>query len=305
MEYNETDYDYNDYPQPEQSASTKGLKIGIVVLLVALIALGFSYWQQVQELKVNEEELLIEKDTLTSRLSVLMGEMGSLRIDNDTMNAALVAQRHYADSLFTTLKKQKSINRSQLRAYQAELGTLRTALRGYVHQIDSLNQLNQKLVGENIKFRKEISGLRTRTEAAEETSTELANKVARAAVVRARDINLVALNKKGKPVSKAKQAEQLVVNCILSANEVASSGPRTVYVRVSTPDGDLLSSNTRGTFTIDGESKPFSASREVEYDGSDLPVSVYVDAADLYPGGYSVFVYFDGMLVGTNEIILK
>lgn len=305
MEYNETDYDYNDYPQPEQSASTKGLKIAIATLIVVLIALSVLYYQQVQELKVNEEELLIEKDTLTNRLSTLMSEMGTLRIDNDTMNAALIAQRQYADSLFTALKKQKTINRSQLRAYQAELGTLRTAVRGYVRQIDSLNQLNQKLVGENIKFRREMAGLRTRTEAAEETSTELANKVARAAVVRARDINLVAMNKRDKPVSKAKQAEKLVVNFILSANDVAQYGSRPVYVRIATPDGDLIASEGRGSFTIDGETKAYSAKRDVDYDGSDLPVSVYVNAADLYPGGYSVFVYFDGMLVGTNEIILK
>lgn len=305
MDYNETDYDYNDYPQQEQSGSVKGLKIAIVILIVILAAISFQYWRQVQDLRGSEEELLIEKDTLTNRLTALMGEMGNLRIDNDTMNVALAGQRHMADSLMQALKKEKSMSYRRLKQYERELGTLRTAMQGFVRQIDSLNQLNQKLVGENMKFRKEMAGLKTRTEAAEETASEQANKLKRASVIKARDISLVALNKRDKPVSKAKQAEKLVASCVLSANEVSIPGERPVYVRIITPDGDMIGGQGNGTFTVDGETKSYSAMRNIDYQGDDIPVSVFVDTEGLYAGKYTVMVYIDGFLIGMNDIILK
>ena len=127
MEYNETDYDYNDYPQqPEGGSSIKGLKIAIIILLAVLAVISFFFWRQVQELKQNEAGLTEERDTLTNRLTVLLGEMGQLKVDNDTMNVALMQQRHIADSLLDRLKKERNWNYSKIKKYERELGTLRT-----------------------------------------------------------------------------------------------------------------------------------------------------------------------------------
>lgn len=50
---------------------------------------------------------------------------------------------------------------------------MRTVMEGYIHQIDSLNTLNQKLVNENITYRKEITSARLRADMAEEGSGTL------------------------------------------------------------------------------------------------------------------------------------
>lgn len=305
MEYNENDYDYNDYPQQEGGGAAKGLKIAIAILLVVLAAISFLYWRQVQNLKMSEVGLTEERDTLTNRLSVLMGEMGDLKIDNDTMNIALMTQRHAADSLMTRLKQERGWNYSKIKKYERELGTLRTAMQGFVRQIDSLNRLNQQLVGENLRFKKEVSSLRMRTEAAEEMNTELGNKVKRGSQLRAREVVLLATNKKNKVVAKAKQVEKLVTEFVLAANDLSIPGERTVYVRIITPDADILGSPDNGRFTFSGESIPYSAKRAVDYQGEDLPMSIYYDATGLYPGQYTVMVYVDGQMIGQSDIILK
>lgn len=305
MEYQETDYEYDQNPSGQSNNSIKGLKIAIVILIIILAAISFRYWQQVQELKGNEADLIVERDTITNRLEALMGEYGAIKFDNDTLNQNLALERHKADSLVTRLKKERSLSLSKLKKYEKELSTLRTTMRGFVRQIDSLSRLNQKLVGENIKYRKEISTYKTRTEMAEETATELNQKVQRGSVIKARDITLRAMRKNNKEASKARQAERLVVGLTLAANDLAKPAERTVYVRIISPDGYDMVESANTMFSFEGQMIPFTASRMVDYQGDDLNVSVYYNGGGLIPGKYTVLVYMDGFMVGSNEIILK
>ncbi len=301
MEYNENDYDYNDYPRQEGDSSTKGLKIAIIILLVILAAVTFLFWRQVQAEKAQNAELLVDKDTLTNRLSVLMGEMGDLKTDNDTMSVALMQQRMVADSLMTRLKKERSWNYSKIKKYERELGTLRTAMQGFVRQIDSLNRLNTLLAGENVRMKREMTSLRLRTEQAQ----ELNNKVKRGSQLRAREVTLLSY-KRNKANNRAKQVDKLVTEFVLAANELAIPGERTVYIRIVMPDSEILGSPDGGRFTFAGESIPYSAKRAVDYQGDDLPMSIYYeDVKGLYPGQYGVMVYVDGQMVGQSDLVLQ
>ncbi|MEG0033194.1 MAG: hypothetical protein RR689_02695, partial [Mucinivorans sp.] len=194
----------------------------------------------------------------------------------------------------------------KIKRYERELGTLRSTLRGFVRTIDSLNQLNQRLVGENVAFRREISNLRTTTEAAKETASELNNKIKRGSVIRARDITLRAVNRRNKDVTKARQTDRLITSFVLAANDLATPGVRTVYVRIISPDGYDMAESQNSMFEFEGTRIPYSASRDnIDYQCEDLPVSVLYNGTGLTSGQYTVMVYMDGMLIGSNVIILK
>ncbi len=304
MDYQDHDqYDYE--PQPTGSQAANGLKIAIVILLVVLGGISFMYWRSVQQDAAEIEAMKSDLDSIGVQYGMLIGDMDSLQFDNDTLNANLVEQRHIADSLMSKLKSERSINYNKLKAYERELGTLRTTMRGFVRQIDSLNQLNQKLTGENLAFRREITNLRTSTEAAQETAAELNSKIKRGAVIRARDITLRAVNSRGKDVTRARTAHQLVTTFILAANELAEPGNRNVYVRIISPDGYDLAKSQNSLFEFEGTNIPYTEVREIDYQGEDLPVSVYYQGDGLTAGQYTVHVYMDGHMVGSNVIILK
>lgn len=304
MEYNENDYDYNDYPRQEGDSSTKGLKIAIVILLIILAAVTFLFWRQVQAEKAQNQELMVDKDTLTNRLTVLLGEMGDLKTDNDTMSVALMNQRHVADSLLDRLKKERSWNYSKIKKYEKELGTLRATMQGFVRQIDSLNRLNKLLAGENVRMKREMTSLRLRTEQAEEMNQELNNKVKRGSQLRAREVALHTY-KRNKQTNKAKQVDKLVTEFVLAANELAIPGERTIYIRIIMPDSEILGAHDGGHFTFAGESIAYSAKRVVDYQGDDLPMSIYYeDVKGLYPGQYGVMVYADGQMIGNSDVVL-
>lgn len=304
MDYQEQeDYGY-DQPQ-QQGSATGGLKIAIVILLIVLAAVSVLYWQSVRRDAAEVAAMQTDMDTITAQYSRLMTEMDGMEFANDTLNANLESQRHKADSLMGRLKRERSVNYSKIKQYERELGTLRSTLQGFVRTIDSLNTLNRRLVGENVAFRKEISNLRTTTEAAQETASELNSKIKRGAVIRARDIMLRAVNRRDKEVTKAKQADRLTTTFVLAANELAIPGERTVYVRIISPDGYDLAESQNSMFEFEGSNIPFSASRRVDYDGNDLDVSIYYNGSGLTAGQYTVMVYMDGHLIGSNVIILK
>lgn len=288
--------------QPQENKSIKGYQIVVVIMIVILAALSFMYFKQVRELKA---EYQIEKDTLTNRLTNLMFDYDNIRTTNDTISHSLEMQRGKADSLMTRLSKERSLNRSKIKQYENELGTLRTVMRGFVKQIDSLNTLNTKLIGENVEYRKQVTTERLRADKAEEKADELDVKVRKGAVIRARDIALLALNERDKDVTRASRAARLRIDFVLSGNELSKPGSRNVYVRLTGPDGYILANSANALFSYEGDRISYSATREIDYQNQDLPVSIYYNGSGITGGKYKVAVYMDGYLIGSNEIVMR
>ena len=144
---------YGGYP-PQQTPpqkSIKGLKIMIVILAVILGALSVLYFTQVKQMQADYAEA---RDTLTARLTMMLANYDTLSTENDTLAQHLTTERFKADSLLETLKNERVLTRRKIKDYEKRLGYMRTVMEGYIHQIDSLNTLNQKLVNENITYRK-------------------------------------------------------------------------------------------------------------------------------------------------------
>ena len=251
------------------------------------------------------ELLVIDRDSIQNNLSDLMTEFDGLQIANDSISANLDAERLRADSLMQRLKKERSWNLSKIKQYEKEVGTLRSIMTGYLRQIDSLNTLNKKLIDENVSFRKEISTATLRAEVAEEKAAELDNKVRQGSVLSARGIRLVALNAKNKEVSRVKNADRLRTDFVLTANALATPGDKTVYVRITAPDGYVISNESVPTFEYEGERLTYSASREVDYQNEDLGIGIFCNGSGFTAGTYTVQLYCDGRLIGESEIPMR
>ena len=254
---------------------------------------------------LDNQLLQSDRDSIQNDLGRLMDDYDNLRISNDTISANLDFERQRADSLMTRLKKERSWNLAKIKQYEKEVGTLRTIMRGYLHQIDSLNSLNKQLIRENVSYRKEISSANLRAEVAEEKAAELNNKVRVGSVVRARDIRLTALNAKSKEVSRIRNAQRLRTDFVLSANELATPGERTIYVRITSPDGYVLTTEAMPTFEFEGERLSYSASRSVDYQNQDLAVGIFFNSSGFAAGTYLVQLYCDGYLIGSSEIAMR
>ena len=303
-DYDDTRYD-DEYGYEDQQAvdnkAVRGYRIVIIILAVILVALSVVYFNMHREQQA--EYVLLEQDRtrIQGDLDSLIVSFDDLKVKNDSMTANL----EEANKLMDQLKNERRLNYAKIRAYEKELGTLKTIMKSYLRQIDSLNTVNQKLTKENVSYKKQISTQKLRAEMAEERAEELTNKVRAGAVIRARSITLKPLNGKGKEITRVQKAERLYVDFALSANDLAEPGNRPVYVCVTSPEGYLIANSAAATFMFEGEPKVYSEVREVDYDCSDLGVGIYVSGNGFTAGTYTVEIYVDGHLAGTNQIVMK
>ena len=291
--------------QPDAGKSIRGYRIVIIILSVILVAISALYFSIHHQQMLDNELLRADRDSIQSDLGRLMDDYDNLQISNDSISRGLDIERERADSLMTRLKKERSWNLAKIKQYEKEVGTLRSIMKGYVRQIDSLNTLNKQLIKENVGYRKEISSAKLRAEMAEEKAAELDNKVKVGSVLRARDIRLAGLNDRGNAVSRVKNASRLRVDFVLSANELATPGNKAVYVRITSPDGYVLTTEQMPTFEFEGERLSYSAMREVDYQNQDLEVGIYFNSTGFAPGTYSIELYCEGRLIGQNQVVMK
>jgi hypothetical protein len=310
MADNKYDYDYeddryDDYDTPDVDAAVKksirGYRVVIVLLAVILAGISALYFNINRQQQRDFELLKVDRDSIQSDLTHLINEYDSLKFTNDTIAAKLVE----ANEMMEQLKRERRWNYAKIKEYEKEVGTLRSVMRNYLKQIDSLNSLNKKLVAENVSYRKEISTANLRADVAEEKASELANKVRQGAVLRARSIGMVALNSRENEVSRVKNAAILRVDFAITPNELAAPGNRKVYLCIKSPDGYLLTSESMPTFEYQGLNMGYSAVREVDYQNEDVEVSIYYHGSGFTEGQYSIELYTDGNLIGSGSVSMR
>ena len=303
--YDNTEFEEDYTPRPDSGKSIRGYRIVIIILSVILVAISALYFSIHRQQMLDNELLRADRDSIQNDLGRLMEDYDNLHVANDSISASLDIERGRADSLMNQLRKERRWSLAKIKQYEKEVGTLRTVMRGYLHQIDSLNSLNQKLITENISYRKEISSATLRAEMAEEKAAELDNKVRAGAVIKARGIRLTGLNARNKEVSRIRNAERVRVDFVLTANELTTPGNKAVYMRLTSPDGYVLTTEAMPTFEYEGERLSYSAMREVDYQNQDLEVGIYFDSSGFAAGTYLVQLYCDGYMIGSAEIAMR
>ena len=234
-EYNDYDdarYDdeYDDYGQEHvDNKAVRGYRIVIIILAVILVALSVVYFNMHRQQQAEYQLLEEDRTKIQGDLDSLIVSFDDLKIQNDSIAANL----EEANKLMEQLKNERRLNYAKIRAYEKEVGTLRTVMQGYIRQIDSLNNINQKLTKENISYKKEISTAQLRAEMAEERAEELNNKVRVGSVIRTRSIGILPLNAKSKEVTRVKNAARLRIDFVLGANELADPGNKTIYACIT------------------------------------------------------------------------
>ena len=290
----------------EKQNKSGGLKTATVILAIAALALAGCLawiWNQKSSL-VNELEG--EKAELTQQLLNLQSDFDSLNSDYENINSQLDTSREQVALLIEKLSKTEATNRAKIRQYEKELGTLRTIMRSYIVQIDSLNTLNKRLTADAAAARKEAAESRQANENLTRQVENLSGQVAAGAVIKARGLRLAAYNGSDKETDRSSRVQYFVATLSLVENEIAERGPVRVYVRVKDPNGIILLNNASTDFTYGGETLSASASREIDYEGQEVELSIYVkDVGELGKGIYTVEAYTGQSSLGRAELMLR
>ena len=275
----------------------------IAVVLMLAGALAYVWWDKTG--LVNE--LNIEKEELTSQMIALQNDYATLSSDYDAINSQLDSSREEVSQLIERIKKTEATNRSKMRQYEKELGTLRSIMRNYIVQIDSLNTLNKKLTADAAAARREAAEIRKQSEELSKTVENLTGRVAVGAVIKARGLKLEAFNASDKVTDRSSRVVRLIASLSLVENDLAEKGPVRVYIRVKDPEGILLTNSSQRTFSVDGGDPMISTtSREVDYQGKEIDLGIYVnDIPSFIKGIYTVEAYTEQTKLGEAELMLR
>ncbi len=285
------------------SNTAKTVMIALIALCVALgAALAYIWLSKASLVK----DLNVEKEELTEQIIALQGDYENLSSDYENINVQLDSSREEVAQLVERIQQTEATNRAKMRQYEKELGTLRSIMRNYIVQIDSLNTLNHQLTAEAAAARQEAATSKRENEALSQQVEALTGQVAAGSVIKARGLRLEAMNSSDKTTDRSSRVIRLITSLSLVENELAPKGPVRVYIRVYNPEGQLLVNSYSIPFTVDGERMEASASREVDYNGKEVEMSIYLnEIPEFHKGIYSVEAFTEQGLLGSAELLLR
>lgn len=283
-------------------------KIWIPIALVGLLLLGgiaYLYRSLDEQKKVNQDmqelaeldkkEMQNEYEQFAQQYSEMMTQ-----INNDSIVEQLTQEQLKTQRLLEELRNVRASDAREITRLKKELATCRAVIRSYVLEIDSLNRLNQNLTAENTRVRGQYEEATRRIESLNTEKSSLSEKVAIAAQLDAVGISMSLNDKKGKSTKKIEKAKNLQVNFSIAKNVTASNGVKTLYVRIQTPNGQVLTNG--GTFDYENRSLQYSMKKQVEYTGNETPVSMFWNISEfLSEGTYKVSIFADGHMIGSRS----
>ncbi len=284
-------------------------KVWIPIALVGLLLLGgiaYLYRSLDEQKKVNQDmqELAeLDKKEMQNEYEQFAQQYSEMKtqINNDSIVEQLTQEQLKTQKLLEELRNVRATDAREITRLKKELATCRAVIRSYVLEIDSLNRLNQNLTAENTRVKGQYEEATRRIESLNTEKSSLSEKVAIAAQLDAVGISMSLNDKKGKSTKKIEKAKNLQVNFSIAKNVTASNGVKTLYVRIQTPNGQVLTNG--GTFDYENRSLQYSMKKQVEYTGNETPVSMFWNISEfLSEGTYKVSIFADGHMIGSRSI---
>ena len=276
----------------------------VVVIILILAVVYFVRKSNEKETEITEmlEQMNFEKQQVEKEYTDLALEFDgyTTNIKNDSLIQLLQDEKVKVQQLLDELRVTKSTNARRIAQLRAELAAVRRVMIQYVNQIDSLNVMNKVLKTENVEVQKKYKAAAQTVEELSKEKESLSEVVTRASMLEVTNFSMVPLNSKNKKTNWHSQTENLQFNFTLPKNVTAQTGEKTIYLRITRPDDDVLTKNPGNTFPFENKNIAYSAAKKIEYTGEAVSDALYWKVGEILPKGtYRVDFFADGNRIGS------
>lgn len=285
-----------------------------VILGVLVVLLGVLTFMVTQKEGVNQG---LRKD-----IAVKESQIKKTNSDLDSLNRELQAKIEEVQKLggdTTVLREmQRQLQRDiyQVRAAKendgAQIQELNEKIKLYMAQLKEKDTEIDRLMEERDRLNKTNTGLRTQISKNQDSLSkidavrkDLADKVSSAQILRAEQILLFSIDKKGREEEndafKAKKVDMLGVEFNIGDNKVAKKENKVIMLRVIDPNGNPLSDPATGggSITLNGKQTVYSMKQSFLFDNNKPKVEFrWKPANRLVSGSYTVEIYCEGFKIG-------
>jgi hypothetical protein len=285
----------------------------ILISLLVVIIGGLVYWNLSQRHELNEivEQMAIEKEELQEEyedLAIQFDGYQNMEIRNDSLQDLLSREQQRVQDLLEELRQTKASNARKIAELKKELATVRTVMKDYVRQIDSLNATNARLTVENQRVHKENQEVKTRNEHLTQQNTQLTETVTRASMLEITSCVVTTLNKNDHKTKMASHIRKLQFDFVIAKNITCTPGIKDLYARIMDPEGILLGEDENRVFPFENEEIAYSLTQQFEYSGDAYAGTCYCTLSEGYEipkGFYTIDFFCDGNLIGSFPFQIK
>lgn len=287
----------------------------IVGALVALAIVSFFVFyakKQIDDAKAANEQLMLQNEQLQLKQEYenLSAEFKNYEsqtqfLNNDSLLIKYGEAKDKVEKLLTELRTQRITSNKRIKELQGEIETLRGIMRHYVQVIDSLGRENAGLRAENEKIRTQNRQLTSQVTQATKENEDLSKRMTLAEKLNVSGVELTALKSNGKTEKRITKAKQLKVSFTIPQNNSTPVGEKTIYMRITSPEGFLLGEN--GTFPFEGGNVPYTERKTFEYEGQEIPdMAIYWNVnTTLNAGTYTVELFLDDYRLASRNFTFK
>ncbi len=302
--------------QPEEKKSNN--KLFLVLLALLLIGNGIFFWLWLQErgrantVVVEKQNVVVERDNVKADLLDLQKQYATLQTSDKGLQEDLDAKRTQIADLIEQAEKHKN-DSYIISKLQKETETLRKIMKHFVVEIDSLNTLNKTITAEKEKVTSDLHTEKEKTTKLSKDKEALQSTVNIGSVLKAENSTATGVKfksggKKEVETTKASRVERIKVSFVLGENRIAKKGSRSVYIRITTPDGKELckSPDEDNMVKFNGGKGFYAAKQDISYNNEDTAVNVFCPSPNPFIAGkYLIDIICDDVVVGNTSITLK
>ena len=290
--------------------TTKVVLISLVaVLAIVSLLLVWMNLQQKTEMKEMVEIMEFEKEQLEDeyeQLAIQFDGFQTQDIHNDSLVELLAKEQQRVQDLREELRITKVTNARRIAELKKELATVRQVMVSYVHQIDSLDRTNKRLVAENQQVKQQYQEAARQAQQLEKERTQLAEVVSRASMLEISDFQMIPLNKRDRKTTIYNQIQKLQFDYTVGRNITNEPGMKTLYMRITRPDGEVMQKSVNDVFHFENSEIAYSVSKDFEYAGEEISGSLYWLVEEiLQVGWYNADFFVDGELIGSFPFQIK
>ncbi len=295
-----------------ESKKSKLPVILIVVIALLLGGIGFIAWKylEMEKAKIQAEDnvtaISAEKQKLFTQLDELEVAIEEQMGQNEQLDLLLMERQAEIEELRVSLD-QANARAADVYKYRKQIEILTEQVQQYIrenarlsHQVDSLGYVSQakQMQLDTLEIKNYQNNLRIE---------ELNQKVEIGSQLRVSDIKVAAFNSREKEVVKAKQIYRIGVSGTMLKNTLTEAGPKTVFMRITSPSGIVITQSPNNQFEFEEKSIMFSEKKEIQYNNVDTKIEMFYNIGEgmLEPGLYRVTLFSEGKEVGNSVIELK
>ena len=297
----------------ENNANKNTTKVVLISLVAALaivsLLLVWMNLQQKTEMKEMVELMEFEKEQLEDEYEELAIQFDGYQtpdIHNDSLVELLSQEKQRVQDLLEELRITKVTNARRIAELKKELATVRQVMVSYVHQIDSLDRTNKRLVAENQQVKQQYQEVARQAQQLEKERTQLAEVVSRASMLEINHFQMTPLNKRDRKTTIYSQIQKLQFDYTVARNITNQPGMKTLYMRITRPDGEVMQKSVNDVFKFENSEIAYSVSKDFEYAGEEISGALYWQVEEiLQVGWYNADFFVDGELIGSFPFQIK